>query len=190
MKGNASPLKGAARNINNGSNDSSDDVDNNNSSNNNDDEDEEDEDEEAASEPSPAPLPLDDADEYVLPLVVSSSSDFSYYPQPLPPRSQQRMYSSSGTTKDEKMIAGFTCGICCRMLFRAQLMGPCGHNMFCEECVPPLDERASACFSTFKQTLPVRSANNVVDSMVEQAGFLKDEIADEWRSRAAAREAS
>jgi hypothetical protein len=130
-------------------------------------------------------LPLDD--NYAIPPVISSSA-IDYYPQPLPSRSQQRTYSSSGKRRDEKTIADFTCDICCRLLFRAQVLRPCGHCIFCEECVPPLDERASACFTCFtpfEAALRFRSGDNVVDNMV-RAGMVKADAADEWKSRGAA----
>jgi hypothetical protein len=179
ITGAANPSKGAARTSRRGSNDSSDDEDNSFSNNKSEDDDEE---MMAASEPAAAALPLDD--DVVLPPVISSLADHSYYPQPLPPNIQRRTYSSSGSRRDEKTIANFTCGICCRLLFRAQVMRPCGHCTFCEECVPPLDARASACFTPFEQVLRFRSGDNVVDNMV-RAGMVKKDAADEWKSREA-----
>jgi hypothetical protein len=169
--------------------DDEDSINNSSNSNEDDDEDDDDEDEEAvaASESSPALLPLGN-DDVVLPDVISSSAHINYYPQPPLPRSQRRKYSSIGSRREEKMIANFTCGICCRLLFRAQVMRPCGHNVFCEECAPPLDARESACsecFVPFEAAQPFRSADNIADGMVRQAGFLKDEAADEWRTRGA-----
>jgi hypothetical protein len=137
IKGASHPSKGAARDSHRDSIDSSDDDEDNESSNN-----EINSDEVAASEPSPA-APLD---EDVLPPVISSSSAaLTYYPPPLPPRNQRRIFSSSGARRDEKLINEFVCHICTRLIFRAQVMRPCGCQVFCEECVPPHDDRTSAC---------------------------------------------
>jgi hypothetical protein len=182
MKGAANPSDGVARNSRRGNNNSSDDEDNNSSNNESENEDEE--------VMAASPLPLDDDEDDALPPVTSSSSSaakLAYYSLPLPPRKERRIFSSSGTRKDEKTIANFTCGICCRLLFRAQALRPCTHNVFCEECVPPLDARASACFTCFtpfEAALPFHSGDNVVDNMV-RAGIVKKEIGDEWRSRGA-----
>jgi hypothetical protein len=137
----------------------------------------------AAPDPSPAAPPLDD----VLPPVISSSVALTYYPPPLLPRNQRRVFSSSGARRDEKLIANFVCGNCCKMLFRVQVLRPCGCCVFCEECVPPVDNRTSACstYSTpFEQALPYRTGNNIAEQMV-RASFVPTEVADEWRNRGA-----
>jgi hypothetical protein len=132
-KGASHPSKGAARANHRNSNDSSDD-DEDNSSNDEDDNEEEAE----ASEPSAA-APLDDD---VLPPVISSSfAALTYYPPPLLPRRQRRKFSSSGARRDEKLINEFVCHVCTRLIFRAQVMRPCGCHVFCEECVPSIENR-------------------------------------------------
>jgi hypothetical protein len=156
------------------------DNDEGNSSNN------EDENEEvaAASEPSPTTIHHDDV---VLPPVISSSSSVArtYYPPPPLPRNQRRKFSSSCTRRDEKLINKFCCGICCKLIFRAQVMRPCGCHVFCEECVPPIDARTSACSTCstpFEQALPCRTGNNIAEQMV-RAKFVKSDVAAEWKSR-------
>jgi hypothetical protein len=183
IKGASHSSKGAARASNRDSNDSNDDDEDSNSSNN------EDNDEEAAaaSEPSPAADPL--ADDDILPPVISSSSTaLTYYPPPLPPRKQRRKFGSSGARRDERLIGEFCCWICTRLIFRAQVMRPCGCHVFCEECVPPnLDARTSACYTCstpFEQALPYRTGNNIAEEMV-RARFVKADVADEWRNRGA-----
>jgi hypothetical protein len=165
------------------SNNRDDDNDEDSSSSSN--EDGENEEASAASEPSPASPPLEDD---ILPPVISSSSvALTYFPPPLPRRSQRRKFSSSGARRDEKMIGEFCCWICTRLIFRAQVMRPCGCHVFCEECVPPLNDRTSACYTCstpFEQALPYRTGNNIAEQMV-RARFVKAEVADEWRSRGA-----
>jgi hypothetical protein len=183
IKGALSPSKRAARHSKRHTNDSSDDDEDSNSSNNEDDDNEE---AAAASKPSPT-APLDDD---VLPPVISSSSSaaLTYYPPPLPPRKQRRKFSSSGARRDEKLIGEFCCFICTRLIFRAQVMRPCGCHVFCEECVPPnLDARTSACSTCstpFEQALPYRTGNNIAEQMV-RAKFVKADVAAEWKSRGA-----
>jgi biotin synthase-related radical SAM superfamily protein len=66
-------------------------------------------------------------------------------------------------------------------------MRPCGCHVFCEECVPPLDARTSACSTCstpFEQALPYRTGNNIAEQMV-RASFAKADVADEWRNRGA-----
>jgi hypothetical protein len=200
MKGAIPRSKGAARNRHRDSNDSSDDDEENSSSSNedehnnsdNDDEDSnssnnEDDGEEvaAASDPSPSP-PLDDD---VLPPVISSSfsAALTYYPPPLPPRKQRRKFSFSGARRDERLIGEFCCWICTRLIFRAQVLHPCGCHVFCKECVPPLDARTSACSTCstpFEQALPYRTGNNIAEQMV-RAKFVEADVAAEWKNRGA-----
>jgi hypothetical protein len=183
MKRASPPSKGTARN-NRANNDSSDDDEDSNSSSNEDDDNEE---AAAASEPSPAADPLDDD---ILPPVISSSSSaaLTYYPPPLPPRKQRRKFGSSGARRDERLIGEFACWICTRLIFRAQVMRPCGCHVFCEECVPPnLEARTSACYTCstlFEQALPYRTGNNIAEQMV-RARFVKADVAAEWTSRGA-----
>jgi biotin synthase-related radical SAM superfamily protein len=66
-------------------------------------------------------------------------------------------------------------------------MRPCGCHVFCEECVPPLDARTSACYTCstpFEQALPYRTGNNIAEQMV-RAKFVKADVASEWWSRGA-----
>jgi hypothetical protein len=66
-------------------------------------------------------------------------------------------------------------------------MRPCGCHVFCEECVPPLDARTSACFTCstpFEQALQYRNGNNIAEEMV-RARFVKADVAAEWKSREA-----
>jgi hypothetical protein len=143
----------------------------------------EDANEAAASEP-----PTDLLDDDVLPPVITSSSAaFTYYPPPLPRRSQRRKFGSSGARRDEKLIGEFCCFICTRLIFRAQVMRPCGCHVFCEECVPPLESRTSACSTCstpLEQALPYRTGNNIAEQMV-RAKFVKADVAAEWRNRGA-----
>jgi hypothetical protein len=177
VKGASNPSKGAARDSQRDSDDSSDD-DEDNSSNNEDDNEED----EAASDPSPAPSLDDD----ILPPVISSAP-LTYYPPPLPPRKQRRKFGSSGARRDERMINEFVCHICTRLIFKAQVMRPCGCHVFREECVPPVEARTSACSTCstpFEQALPYRTGNNIAEEMV-RARFVTADVADEWRNRGA-----
>jgi hypothetical protein len=175
----ASNSTGRSRRSSNNNKDDDDDESNSSSS------EDDDNDEVAASDPSLAPPHDDD----VLPPVISSSSfaALTYYPPPLPPRSQRRKFGSSGARRDEKLISEFCCFICTRLIFRAQVMRPCGCHVFCEECVPPIDARTSACYTCstpFEQALPYRTGNNIAEQMV-RARFVKADVAAEWKSRGA-----
>jgi hypothetical protein len=137
----------------------------------------------AASEPSPAADPLDDD---ILPPVISSAA-LTYYPPPLPPRKQRRKFGSSGARRDERLINEFVCHICTRLISRAQVMRPCGCHVFCEECVPSIEHRLSACYTCstpFEQALPYRTGDNIAEQMV-RARFVTADVADEWRHRGA-----
>jgi hypothetical protein len=175
-KGALHPSKGATPDRHHGRDDSSDDDEGNSSSN-------EDDNVEvvAASEPSPAASPRDD--DVVLPPVISSSSAaLTYFPSPLLPRKHRRKFSSSGARRDEKLISEFCCFICTRLIFRAQVLRPCGCNVFCEECVPPnIDASTSACSTCstpFEQALPYRTGNNIAEQMV-RASFVTAEVETE-----------
>jgi hypothetical protein len=164
-----------------------DDDDDDDSSSSSDEDDDQNEEVAAASDPSSPTSPTLDDD--ILPPVISSfsSAALTYYPPPLPPRKQRRKFSSSGARRDEKLISEFCCFICTRLIFRAQVMRPCGCHVFCEECVPPLDARTSACSTCstpFEQALPYRTGNNIAEQMV-RARFVKADVADEWKSRGA-----
>jgi hypothetical protein len=66
-------------------------------------------------------------------------------------------------------------------------MRPCGCHVFCEECVPNIDDRTSACYTCstpFEQALPYRTGNNIAEQMV-RAKFVKADVAAEWKSRGA-----
>jgi hypothetical protein len=139
----------------------------------------------AASESPSSPAPPLDDDDVLPPVISSSSAGLTYYPPPLPRRSQRRKFSSSGARRDEKLIKEFVCFICSRLIFRAQVMRPCGCHVFCEECVPPIDSRTSACFTCstpFEQALPYRTGNNIAEQMV-RARFVKADVSAEWKSR-------